>query len=127
MAHRVFVKDSEVPLTALEFRLLVTFMSSRERVLSREQLLREVWGIRAHADTRTVDTSVKRLRQKLGAAAPAIETVRSVGYRFLDGSPAQVGPANGSNANGRYARATTAPIPSARSSARGVSPAGEAS
>jgi two-component system phosphate regulon response regulator PhoB len=106
MAHRVFVKDSEVPLTALEFRLLV---------------------IRAHADTRTVDTSVKRLRQKLGAAAPAIETVRSVGYRFLDGSPAQVGPANGSNANGRYARATTAPIPSARSSARGVSPAGEAS
>jgi two-component system phosphate regulon response regulator PhoB len=128
MAHRVFVKDSEVPLTALEFRLLVTFMSSRERVLSREQLLREVWGIRAHADTRTVDTSVKRLRQKLGAAALAIETVRSVGYRFLDGSPAYVAGTNGSNGNGRYARAAaTAPIPSGRSSARGVSPAGEAS
>jgi two-component system phosphate regulon response regulator PhoB len=127
MAHRVFVKESEVPLTALEFRLLVTFMSSRERVLSREQLLREVWGIRAHADTRTVDTSVKRLRQKLGAAAPAIETVRSVGYRFLDGGPAYIPASNGSVANGRYARAATAPIPSGRSSARGVSPAGEAS
>jgi two-component system, OmpR family, phosphate regulon response regulator PhoB len=121
MAHRVFVKDREVPLTALEFRLLVTFMSSRERVLSREQLLREVWGIRSHADTRTVDTSVKRLRQKLGPAAPAIETVRSVGYRFLDDN----GPSVASTSS--YARAATAPIPSARSAVRGVSPAGEAS
>ena len=122
MAHRVFVKDREVLLTALEFRLLVTFMSARERVLSREQLLREVWGIRAHADTRTVDTSVKRLRQKLGPAAPAIETVRSVGYRFLDGNASYV-----ASSTTRYARATTAPIPSARSAARGVRPAGEAS
>jgi two-component system phosphate regulon response regulator PhoB len=120
MAHRVFVKDREVPLTALEFRLLVTFMSSRERVLSREQLLREVWGIRAHADTRTVDTSVKRLRQKLGPAAPAIETVRSVGYRFLDGGPNRVGSSS-------YARTASAPMPSTRSAVRGVSPAGEAS
>jgi two-component system phosphate regulon response regulator PhoB len=126
MAHRVFVRDAEVLLTALEFRLLVTFMSTRERVLSREQLLRDVWGIRAHADTRTVDTSVKRLRQKLGPAAPAIETVRSVGYRFLDGTSHPFGAANG-NGTGRYARAATAPIPSARSAARGVSPAGEAS
>jgi two-component system phosphate regulon response regulator PhoB len=121
MAHRVFVNDREVPLTALEFRLLVTFMSSRERVLSREHLLREVWGIRAHADTRTVDTSVKRLRHKLGPAAPAIETVRSVGYRFLDGNPGYRAPATS------YARAATAPMPSARSASRGVSPAGEAS
>ena len=121
MAHRVFVKEREVPLTALEFRLLVTFMSARERVLSREHLLREVWGIRAHADTRTVDTSVKRLRQKLGPAAPAIETVRSVGYRFLDANPAYA------PATGRYARAATAPMPSGRSTARGMSPAGEAS
>jgi DNA-binding response OmpR family regulator len=134
MAHRVFVKDSEVLLTALEFRLLVTFMSSRERVLSREHLLREVWGIRAHADTRTVDTSVKRLRQKLGPAAPAIETVRSVGYRFLDGTTNHLATASGNGANGNtptgnghYARAATAPMPSGRSAARGVSPAGEAS
>jgi DNA-binding winged helix-turn-helix (wHTH) protein len=115
------VNDHEVPLTALEFRLLVTFMSSRERVLSREQLLRDVWGIRAHADTRTVDTSVKRLRQKIGPAAPAIETVRSVGYRFLDVRPSYVA------STAPYARATTAPMPSARSTVRGVSPAGEAS
>ncbi|HMI87276.1 MAG TPA: response regulator transcription factor [Polyangiaceae bacterium] len=121
MAHRVFVKEREVSLTALEFRLLVTFMSSPERVLSREQLLREVWGIRAHADTRTVDTSVKRLRQKLGPAAPAIETVRSVGYRFLDSGPGFAATTT------TYARATSAPMPSTRSAARGVSPAGEAS
>jgi two-component system phosphate regulon response regulator PhoB len=121
VAHRVFVSGREVPLTALEFRLLVNFMSSRERVLSREKLLREVWGIRAHADTRTVDTSVKRLRQKLGPAASSIETVRSVGYRFLDVSPSFV------PATARHARATTAPMPSGRSKARGVSPAGEAS
>jgi two-component system phosphate regulon response regulator PhoB len=121
MAHRVFVKDDEVSLTALEFRLLVTFMSSRERVLSREQLLREVWGIRAHADTRTVDTSVKRLRQKLGLAAPAIETVRSVGYRFLERGP------RCDRSTAGYARATRAPMPSAKSAARGVSPAGDAS
>jgi len=121
MTHRVFVKGTEVPLTALEFRLLVTFMSSKERVLSREQLLRDVWGIRAHADTRTVDTSVKRLRQKLGDAASAIETVRSVGYRFAD---SDVRPLPSSPL---YARAATAPIPSTRSAASGASPAGDAS
>jgi two-component system, OmpR family, phosphate regulon response regulator PhoB len=122
-AHRVFVENTEVALTALEFRLLVTFMSARDRVLSREQLLRDVWGIRSHADTRTVDTSVKRLRQKIGAGSPAIETVRSVGYRFVDGSP----PAVAANARTPYARAATAPNPSTRSATRGVSPAGDAS
>jgi two-component system, OmpR family, phosphate regulon response regulator PhoB len=121
MAHRVFVSGAEVPLTALEFRLLVTFMSSKERVLSREQLLRDVWGIRAHADTRTVDTSVKRLRQKLGDGARAIETVRSVGYRFLDADRRR-----GPSAT-PYAKTATAPMPLARSAASGVSPAGDAS
>ena len=118
VAHRVFVDETEVPLTALEFRLLVMFMSSKERVLSREQLLRDVWGIRAHADTRTVDTNVKRLRQKLGAAASVIETIRNVGYRFVDSRE---------NAGDAYAGSANAPRPSARSNVTGDSPSGEAS
>jgi two-component system, OmpR family, phosphate regulon response regulator PhoB len=81
-AHRVLVQDEEVTLTALEFRLLVTFFERKGRVQSREVLLEDVWDIRADVTTRTVDTHVKRLREKLGAAGPYIETVRGVGYRF---------------------------------------------
>jgi two-component system, OmpR family, phosphate regulon response regulator PhoB len=121
VAHRVFVDEAEVPLTALEFRLLVMFMSSKERVLSREQLLRDVWGIRAHADTRTVDTNVKRLRQKLGGAASVIETIRNVGYRFVESIESSAPVVD------RYAGSANAPRPSARSSANGESPSGEAS
>ena len=86
-AHRVTVDGQEVPLTALEFRLLATLLERRGRVQSREVLLRDVWGIRADVTTRTVDTHVKRLRRKLGAAGAAIETVRGVGYRFSDAFP----------------------------------------
>ncbi|MCC6751301.1 MAG: response regulator transcription factor [Deltaproteobacteria bacterium] len=80
--HRVWVDDEEVTLTALEFRLLLTLFSRRGRVQSRDQLLAEAWGITADVTTRTVDTHVKRLRQKLGAAADYVETLRGVGYRF---------------------------------------------
>lgn len=83
-AHRVFVAGVEVPVTALEFRLLVTLASRRGRVFSREALLREVWDVRAEIETRTVDVTVKRLRDKLGPAGAFIETVRGVGYRFSD-------------------------------------------
>jgi len=119
VAHRVLVDGVESPLTALEFRLLVTFMASKDRVLSREQLLRDVWGIRAHADTRTVDTNVKRLRQKLGAAAPVIETIRNVGYRFVGAGPTA--------AVAHYAGNANAPRPSIRSTSTGDRPPGEAS
>jgi two-component system phosphate regulon response regulator PhoB len=119
VAHRVLVDGVESPLTALEFRLLVTFMASKDRVLSREQLLRDVWGIRAHADTRTVDTNVKRLRQKLGAAAPVIETIRNVGYRFVGAGPTATVP--------HYAGSANAPRPSIRSTSTGDRPPGEAS
>jgi two-component system phosphate regulon response regulator PhoB len=82
-AHRVWVDGREVELTALEFKLLVTLYERRNRVQSRARLLDDVWGIRADVTTRTVDTHVKRLREKLGAAADYIETVRGVGYRFV--------------------------------------------
>ena len=81
-AHRVMVEGEEVPLTALEFKLLVTFIERRGRVQSRELLLEDVWDIHADVTTRTVDTHVKRLREKLGKAGGYIETVRGVGYRF---------------------------------------------
>lgn len=81
-AHRVFVHDEEVKLTALEFKLLTTFLSRRGRVQTREVLLNDVWGIHANVMTRTVDTHVKRLREKLGDAGQNIETLRGVGYRF---------------------------------------------
>ena len=83
-AHRVWVEDAEIALTALEFKLLVTLCDRRNRVQTRAALLDEVWGIEAELTTRTVDTHVKRLREKLGAARDYIETVRGVGYRFTE-------------------------------------------
>jgi len=83
-AHRVWVADREVSLTALEFKLLATFLERRGRVQTRETLLSDVWGIDADVTTRTVDTHVKRLREKLGLAGKYVETLRGVGYRFGD-------------------------------------------
>ena len=73
-------------MTALEFRLLLTLLQRKGRVQTRERLLDDVWGIQADVTTRTVDTHVKRLRQKLGPAASYVETIRGVGYRFTDSS-----------------------------------------
>jgi two-component system phosphate regulon response regulator PhoB len=81
-AHRLWVGGQEVELTALEFRLLMTFYERRERVQSRGTLLDDVWGVSPDIVTRTVDTHVKRLREKLAACGVMIETVRGVGYRF---------------------------------------------
>src|SRR3954453_5101509 len=82
-AHRAWVESVEVELTALEFKLLVTLYDRRDRVQSRATLLDDVWGITADITTRTVDTPVKRLREKLVGARDYIETVRGVGYRFV--------------------------------------------
>jgi two-component system phosphate regulon response regulator PhoB len=83
-AHRVWVDEEELNLTALEFKLLSTFIGRRGRVQTRDALLSDVWGIDADVTTRTVDTHVKRLREKLGEAGRYIETLRGVGYRFRD-------------------------------------------
>jgi two-component system phosphate regulon response regulator PhoB len=83
-SHRASVGDDEVSLTALEFRLLYAFVSRKGRVQTRETLLADVWGLEAEVTTRTVDTHVKRLREKLGDAGGYIETLRGVGYRFRD-------------------------------------------
>jgi two-component system, OmpR family, phosphate regulon response regulator PhoB len=82
-AHRVCVDAQEIELTALEFRLLLTLYDRKDRVQTRTVLLNEVWHVQADITTRTVDTHVKRLREKLEAARDYVETVRGVGYRFV--------------------------------------------
>jgi two-component system phosphate regulon response regulator PhoB len=81
-AHEVTVDDEPVPLTALEFRLLADLARHRGFVRSRETLLRAVWQHTGTLETRTVDTHIKRLREKLGDVGREIETVRGVGYRL---------------------------------------------
>lgn len=81
-AHRVWVCNEEILLTATEFRLLWVLASRPGRVLTRGVLLQDVWDMPPDLNTRTVDTHVKRLREKLGVAAIHVETVRGVGYRF---------------------------------------------
>jgi two-component system phosphate regulon response regulator PhoB len=83
-AHRVFVATEEVLLTALEFRLLTTLYDRRNRTQARDTLLLDVWQMNNPVESRTVDTHVKRLREKLGAASNYIRTVRGVGYRFAN-------------------------------------------
>jgi two-component system, OmpR family, phosphate regulon response regulator PhoB len=89
-AHRAWADGEPVDLTALEFKLLWLLFERKDRVQTRSTLLDIVWGIRADVTTRTVDTHVKRLREKLGPARDYIETVRGVGYRFIV-DPSQVG------------------------------------
>lgn len=82
--HLVTVQRRPIELTATEFRLLTLLAERRGRVQSREQLLQDVWHYDNIIDTRTVDTHMRRLREKLGKAARFLDTVRGVGYRFTD-------------------------------------------
>ena len=76
------VDGTVVPLTLLEFRLLSYLIEGRGRVRTRDALLADVWNASPEIETRTIDTHVKRLRDKLGAAGERIETVRGIGYRL---------------------------------------------
>jgi DNA-binding response OmpR family regulator len=80
--HLVSVRGKRVELTATEFKLLALLLQRTGHVQSRDQLLRDVWEYETHIDTRTVDTHIRRLREKLGPAAKYLDTVRGVGYRF---------------------------------------------
>jgi two-component system phosphate regulon response regulator PhoB len=82
--HRVMINNKEIELTLMEFKLLVTLIERKGRVQSRDKLLTNVWGIDAEIYTRTVDTHVKRLREKLGKVGDSLETVRGLGYRFKE-------------------------------------------
>ncbi|MCF7877176.1 MAG: response regulator transcription factor [Candidatus Omnitrophica bacterium] len=79
---KVSINNKNIKLTPMEFKLLKILMLENEKVLSREKLLSEVWGIDSAITTRTVDTHIKHLRQKLGEDGKRIETVRGFGYKF---------------------------------------------
>ena len=80
--YRVTVEEQPVELTATEFRLLIDLIDAGGRVRTRDALLDRVWGYAPEVVSRTVDTHVRRLREKMGVAGDLIETVRGVGYRF---------------------------------------------
>ncbi len=82
--HKVTVKAKPIELTQMEFKLLVTLMERRSRVQTRERLLSDVWDMGTGVDTRTIDTHVKRLREKLGKSGSLIETIRGLGYKFKE-------------------------------------------
>jgi DNA-binding response OmpR family regulator len=82
--HNVSVEGKRVNLTSIEFKLLCTLIQRRGRVQARDRLLNDVWGYESVIDTRTVDTHVRRLREKLGKAGTLVETVRGFGYRLRE-------------------------------------------
>lgn len=82
--HKVLVNEVEIELTATEFRLLKLLMQERGKVQTREVLLQKVWNYENDIETRTVDTHMRRLREKLGDEASGLETVRGVGYRMVE-------------------------------------------
>ena len=82
--HQVSVKKNPLQLTSTEFKLLVELVSNRGRVQTRERLLDKVWGYTYEGYARTVDTHIRRLREKLGKTGDSIETLRGVGYRFRE-------------------------------------------
>lgn len=86
-AFRAWVDTGELDLTLLEFKLLLALYENRDRVQTRAELLERAWGVGVSITTRTVDTHVKRLRDKLGSAGEYVQTVRGIGYRFAGAPP----------------------------------------
>ncbi|MCI9076546.1 MAG: response regulator transcription factor [Dorea sp.] len=81
-AHKVFLDGTELTLTHKEYELLYFFMSNPRQVFSREQLLNRIWGYDFEGNTRTIDTHIKTLRQKLGGEGKSIVTLIRSGYKF---------------------------------------------
>ena len=82
--YAVTISGKPMDFTATEFKLLTLLIERRGRVQSRDTLLNDVWGYETAIDTRTVDTHIRRLREKLGKAADCIETIRGFGYRVAE-------------------------------------------
>jgi len=85
--HLVSVNKKPVPLTHTEFKLLLELVLKRGRVYTRDILLDRVWGYTYEGYARTVDTHIRRVREKLGTMGEYIETIRGVGYRFREEHP----------------------------------------
>ena len=88
-AHRAFVDDKEIRVSALEMRLLLFLLRAPGRMRTRKELLTEVWGYHPEVASRTVDTHIKRLRDKLDTAADLLQTVRGVGFRLAEPTETQ--------------------------------------
>lgn len=82
LGHRVHIEDKEVPFSALEFKLLSYFVRNPDRVLSRERILNNVWGLDTFVTDRVVDSHIRSIRKKLGAYKDHIESIYGEGYRF---------------------------------------------
>ncbi|MGQ9638357.1 MAG: response regulator [Thermodesulfobacteriota bacterium] len=82
--HQVYLQKEPLYLTSMEFKLLFELVSNRGRVQTREMLLNKVWGYTYEGYARTVDTHIRRLREKLRHKGDWIETIRGVGYRFKE-------------------------------------------
>jgi two-component system phosphate regulon response regulator PhoB len=83
-SYRVWIGEEEISLTVTEFKLLLELLQNRGKARTRDQLLDRVWGYQFEGYARTVDTHIRRLRQKIESYADAIETVRGIGYRFKE-------------------------------------------
>ena len=81
-SHTVFIDDKEISLSMKEFQLLEYFLINKDRALSRDDILRDVWNYDYFGDARTVDTHVKKLRQKIGTKGDYIKTIWGMGYKF---------------------------------------------
>jgi two-component system phosphate regulon response regulator PhoB len=82
--HQITIRGRGVDLTVVEFKILRVLLEKLGHVFSREQLIGQVWGVDAEIDHRTIDTHIRRLREKLGPAAEQLQTVRGFGYRLDD-------------------------------------------
>ncbi|SHI91209.1 DNA-binding response regulator, OmpR family, contains REC and winged-helix (wHTH) domain [Clostridium cavendishii DSM 21758] len=82
LSHNAFVEDKEIYLAPKEYELLVYLIKNKNIVLSREQILNSIWGIDFDGDLRTVDTHIKKIREKLDTKANLITTIRGSGYKF---------------------------------------------
>lgn len=81
--HQVMRQEEEIQLSPLEYDLLMYLVDNKNRALTRDQILNGVWGYDYYGDERTVDTHIKRLRQKIGDDGTRIKTIRGVGYRMV--------------------------------------------
>lgn len=86
LGHRVYLQEKEVPFSALEFKLLSFFVRNPDRVLSREKILNNVWGVDTFVTDRVVDSHIRSIRKKLGPFKDHIESIYGEGYRFNPGT-----------------------------------------
>lgn len=88
LGHRVYIQEKEVAFSALEFKLLSFFVRNPDRVLSREKILNNVWGVDTFVTDRVVDSHIRSIRKKLGPFKDHIESIYGEGYRFNPGTSA---------------------------------------